>query len=310
MRPVELSPLVYAELYGRLAADGSRQEALAERLEQIELNGEWLGKASAAYRAKWKDEVSKRQADPAYELIVTSPEHAELASWIMAPLRTSGSSYDLDQELRKAVLDRATRELPGQPDPAALLAAFHPSVTCWILGMVVGSFDLTVPVVPAYLPADEHICDAYEGLVRHAEHLGDVAEPWTEMLGTSTIWRGTGICEALRPDQGGQAKSITALFAEAKHYLPEHLWKQWFSHFRGFVDRRDVLSHVAPKDGGITFAQARATALTSSQVRPTLAAIALFICQTAARELAETMSSNVARPGVWDALRWDVEVYS
>jgi hypothetical protein len=304
----ELSPLVFSELYRLLAQDRTRSDPLAERLAGIELDHDWLGQVADEYGAKWIEEVSLSAADPNYAMSGLSEEHALLASWILAGLRSTGSSLDLSAELNRNVLTRAIADLPGSPNPAELPATLNPSVTSWILGMVVGRLDRTLPVVPARLPSDPHVAGAYLGLVEHVVHLGDVPAPWSEMLGTSTIWRGTGIAEALTPDIIGQQKSINALLGEARHYIPEHLLKRLITHFHGFVDRRDVLSHILPKKGGITFQQATQTALTWDDIRLTLVAITQFVCQQVATELTESPASRAVRPDTWDYLRYEIMV--
>src|ERR1700742_3064297 len=109
----ELSPLVFAELYRSLGADNGRAEALEERLGQLGLDHQWLADAAELYEAKWVSLLS-RATGPG-DLVALTADHALLASWILAGLRQSGSSYEFGNELRQRVTERAFAELVPRP---------------------------------------------------------------------------------------------------------------------------------------------------------------------------------------------------
>jgi hypothetical protein len=176
----ELSPLVFTVLY-RILADGQEyQELLSDRLAEIEQESEWFAEAAERYEKTWQGQL--KQAATSNDLNGLSDTNARLASWIIAALRTTGTSYDLGEKVRKKVTERALDEMPDPP--AILPSQWCPEVMGWTLGMVVGSVDQHLPVVPAMLPADPNVSAAYEGLVEHVLHLGDTQAPWPEIFGT------------------------------------------------------------------------------------------------------------------------------
>ncbi|MBM7510288.1 hypothetical protein JOE61_004102 [Nocardioides salarius] len=297
----ELSPLVFAELYRKLASEGSCAELLEERLAEVGWELSWLDEAAQRYEATWQGSL-KVAAGPG-DLVAVGAEHAVLASWVLAALRGSGSSYDFGDELRVAVTTRALAEIPSAP--MELPNQWKPVVVGWTLGMVVGAVDQNLPVAPARLPTDDNVRAAYEGLVEHVLHLNDVPAPWPEMAGTSTFWRGTGLAEGMQPEAADGQQAITQLVIEVRRIVPEHMGRQIGQHFTQFAERRNTLSHVADKPGKPRFVDVKEQARDWSQIRLTIMGITQFLCSQIALELTES-AGRVVREGTWDDLKWEL----
>jgi hypothetical protein len=297
----ELSPLVFAELYRKLANDDSSAELLEERLVEVGWELSWLDEAAERYEATWQGNL-KVAAGPG-DLVAVGDEHAVLASWMLAALRGTGSSYDFGDELRTSVTTRALAEVPSAlPE---LPSQWKPVVVGWTLGMVVGAVDQNLPVAPAKLPTDDNVRAAYEGLVEHVLHLNDIPSPWPEMIGTSTFWRGTGLAEGMQPEAADGQQAITQLVIEVRRIVPEHMGRQIGQHFTQFAERRNTLSHVADKPGKPRFVDVKEQARDWSQIRLTIMGITQFLCSQVAQELTES-ASRVVREGTWDDLKWEL----
>ena len=297
----ELSPLVFAELYRKLADDRSFAELLEDRLAEVGWEGSWLGEAADRYEATWQGNL-KIAAGPD-DLVAVGADHAVLASWVLAALRGNGSSYDFGDELRTSVTTRALAEVPASPPE--LPSQWKPVVVGWTLGMVVGAVDQSLPVAPAMLPTDDNVRAAYEGLVEHVLHLNHVPSPWPEMVGTSTFWRGTGLAEGMQPEAANGQQAITQLVIEVRRILPEHMGRLIGQHFSQFAERRNTLSHVADMPGRPRFVDVKEQARDWSQVRVTVMGITQFLCSQVALELTES-ASRVVREGTWDDLKWEL----
>lgn len=300
----ELSPLVFSELYRLLAADSARADAIDERLAGIGLDHEWVEEAAEMYEAKWNSLVS--YANSIDDLVAHSADHAVLATWVLAGLRRSGSSYDFGNELRNRVTERVMTAL--EPPPADVPSQWCPVVVGWTLGMVLGNIDHELPIAPAWLPGDVNVRAAYVGLVKRVLHLADVAPPWPEMMGTATFWRGTGLAEELRPDAANGAAAITDLILEVRNAAPDHLGRRIGRHFEPFADQRNTLSHIADKPGKPRFIDVKELAREWPQIYLTIAGITYFICAEISGELTES-AGRVVQPEMWDELKWDVMVY-
>jgi hypothetical protein len=300
----ELSPLVFSELYRKLARDDSYADLLEDRLAEIGRELSWLTETAERYEATWQS--NKKAATGADDLIALGTDHALLASWVLAALRGSGSSYEFGDELRTAVTTRALAEIPGAP--AALPSRWKPVVVGWTLGMVIGALDQNLPVAPAMLPTDDNVRAAYVGLVEHVLHLGGMQSPWPEMLGTSTFWRGTGLAEAMQPEAANGQQAITQLVMEVRRILPEHMGTLIGRHFSQFAERRNTLSHVADMPGRPRFVDVKEQARDWSQVRLTIMGITQFLCSQIALELTES-ASRAIRSGTWDELIWELVIF-
>lgn len=306
-----LSPLVFGALYRLLATDVSAQDLLEDRLRGIELELDWLTAASDAYDEKWDDH--RRQLDSGVrpeDLDRLDPSHAILASWTMAALRARGSSDDFNAGLRSKIFQRL--ESDGvDPISFSRREEHCPVVFGWTLGMVVSNdVDLNFPAVPAKPVKNEHIAAAYEGLVIHVAALRTAAEPWPDLLGTSTLVRGAGLAEALRPEAGSARAAIEALLRETARYVPLGVQTTLANHWvrSHLVEKRNAVVHITPTSGGgLAFLDAMHPADTWMKVRPTVQGVAQFIFQEVARELAEEPSE--VRPGLWDQLEWDLKVW-
>jgi len=295
----ELSPLVFSELYRLLAADQGNVDALAERLHQIDLDRDWMTGAADSYDAKWQHE---RGRDAGFTL---SSAHALLASWILASLRHTGSSIDLSTVLATRVRSRYFDEVP---DATTVPPSLQSGVVAWTLGKIVGDIDQRLPLVPAHWPDDTELSAAYRGLVEHTVHLGEILGPWPEMVGTSTIWRGAGIAEALRPSAAGPEQAINTLMAEARSVLQEYEWEQLRRHWIGFIEARNALTHVAPVTGKLKFTDSRDRARNWEDVRLTVFGITQFVCLEVSGELTSS-ASRCVRPDSWEELTWELGLY-
>ena len=146
----ELSPLVFAELYRMLAGDRQlRAELLDDRLGEIGCDVSWLEERQPAYEKTWQGNL--RVATCVDDLITLGPDHSLLASWVLAPLRASGSGYEFGDDLHGAVTRRALTEITGRSrgvaEPLeACRRRMDPGHGRWC-----GRPDL--PVAPAMLPA-------------------------------------------------------------------------------------------------------------------------------------------------------------
>lgn len=195
-----LSPLVYAELYRLLAADKQRYDDIEERLSEIGYAPAWLSTAADAYDQYWAMQLELTGAEGVGNISVGSAEHALLATWVLAGLRNTGDDNTLSSALRANVHRRAVSGIPDLRMP--LPSVLNPVIYGWTLGKVVSLSSTDVPVEPvalASMPDDDNLVAAYLGLVNHVLALEGMAEPWPEMMQTSTYWRGYGIAEALKP---------------------------------------------------------------------------------------------------------------
>lgn len=299
-----LSPLVFSELYRGLAGDIDLRELLDERLSGIGLERAWLAEAAGIYEAKW---VANRGTFAATEdTHALSNEHALLASWLLAPLQFRKPSVDFDTALKKVVTQRALDELDG--NVTVLPTAFKPAVSSWQLGMVRGHIDSGLPLALAYLPRDKNVSAAYEGLVEHVLLLEKHHEPWPEMLGTATLWRGTGLAEGIQPDSRDAQEAVKQLLSESRHSLPEYMAESLARHFSPITERRNVLSHVADLPGKPKFYELTTVADDWTKVRMTVFGITHFVCSLAAKELNDE-SSGLVHDNYWQNAAYELEVW-
>lgn len=307
-----LSPLVYSVLYRRLADDGDAHAALEPRLAEIELDLEWLDSAAEAYGRKWASNLELLNTGvPGDESQRLDPSHAVLVSWILTALRRRGSSDDFSTATRSEILGR----LDAAGDDVSNLGGreeFSPVIVGWTFGMVVqNDLDLNLPAIPATPIKNKHIAAAYEGLVRHVAALRLEAEPWPDLVGTSTLIRGVGLAEALRPEEGSARSAIRTLLRESARYVPSPLQATLANHWDqgDIIGNRNAVVHIMPtSSGGLPFLDVMNRADNWHKIKPTIQGVTQFIFQEVARELADEASE--VHPGIWDRrLRWDVEVW-
>lgn len=303
----ELSPLVFAVLYRTLADDKDKthQDFLAERLAEIDWEPEWLTEAAERYEQVWQGQLE--QAATADDLVGLSDENALLASWIIAALRTTGASYDFGDKLRNDVTARALKEIPTAP--ASLPSQWCPEVVGWTLGMVMGTVDRRLPVAPALLPADPNVKAAYEGLVEHVLHLGEIPAPWPEILGTCTYWRGTGLAEGLKPEARDGKDAIKQLIIECRYAVPDYLGQRLSQHFEHFAETRNTLSHVADMPGRPRFVDVKEQARDWDQIYLTVLGITQFLGLQVSAELLASATRSV-RTETWEHLQWELSYYT
>ncbi|MBN9632780.1 MAG: hypothetical protein J0I18_19605 [Actinobacteria bacterium] len=307
-----LSPLAFSILYRGLADNAALHDDLEPRLAEVELDLEWLDSAAESYGRKWADNAARLSsglsADATERLDAT---HALLASWILTSLRGGGSSDGFSADLRTEILGR----LDGDGLDARELGIreeFSPVVVGWTLGMVVqNDIDLYLPAIPATPIKNKHVAAAYEGLVRHVAVLKLEAEPWPDLIGTSTLVRGVGLAEALRPEAGSARAAIAALLRESARYVPSPVQTALANHWdRGdIISKRNAVVHIMPtSSGGSAFLDVMNPADSWDKIKPTVQGITQFVFQEVARELAEEPSG--VHSGIWDQqLKWDVEIW-
>lgn len=279
----ELSPLVYTELYRLLAADEARRDVLEERLAEIGYDHVWLGTAADAYNEYWEAWLKLAGADSVSSLAPPSDEHALLATWILAGLRTTGDDRELGSALATNVLRRAIAEVPGLTAP--LPPVLSPVIVGWTLASIIGSPPYDWPIAPAALPDDVNLRLAFIGLTHHVLVLEGMAEPWPEMMQTSTYWRGYGIAEALKPATGEGSPAIQELLKESRPLLPQYLSTQLNRHFSGFGQRRNALSHVTDDSRRERFVDVVAITRGWEDLRMTVLGLTQFVCQEVSRSL-------------------------
>lgn len=300
-----LSPLVYAELYRLLAADNQRHDIIEDRLGEIGYTHAWLGAATDAYDDYWATQLELAGAESVEHISLESAEHALLATWILAGLRHTGDDRQLSSALRTNVYTRAVDEVPDLTMP--LPSVLSPVIYGWTLGRVVSLSASDGPVAPASLPDDENLVAAYQGLVNHVLTLEDMAEPWPEMMQTSTYWRGYGIAEALKPGAGEGGRALLELLAEARPLLSQPVFAQLNTHFSRFGGRRNALSHVTDDARRPErFVDVVADTHGWEHLRVTLRGLTQFVCQEASRLLYEEDLPPALRNDPWDYLAREI----
>lgn len=293
----EFSPIVYAELYRLLSKRRDYAEPLEFRLGAINYSIDWLEEATDAYEAKWTHDLRYLTADSIADFALTQPAHAELATWLLAGLSTRGSCYDLSSDLATAVLERASRDVPGLRSP--LPASLSPAIYGWTLGRIVGDEEL--PAAPATLPSDENARKAFVGFMQHVLLLQTMATPWPEMMTTATYWRGYGIAEALLPEHGNGGMALRQLINEASRSMASSMYSNLSRYFQPFNSLRQAVSHIADDDSRPRFVEVADAIQEWPDLRMAVVGLTQFVFQEVAKELSETPPRSV-RPGVWDTL--------
>lgn len=306
-----LSPLVFSVVYGLLADERAASDALEDRLAAIELDHDWLSAAAEAYDRKWQSEARQLETGSTVDdLLRLDPSHAVLASWVLASLRGRGSSDDFSTDVRAEVLRRLDVQALDA-GASSVREEYNAVVVGWSLGMVVANdVDLLLPAIPAQPVKNEHIGAAFEGLVAHVAALRTTDEPWPDLIGTSTLVRGVGLAEALRPEAGSARAAIRQLLVESARYVPSPVQTALANHWdRGdLIGKRNAVVHIMPTSGGgLPFLDVMNPADDWRKVRPTVQGVTQFVFQEVARELVEEPSE--VRPGFWDQLKWDIEVW-
>ncbi|MCZ7424106.1 hypothetical protein O7607_30405 [Micromonospora sp. WMMA1949] len=308
----QLSPLVFAELYYLLLANGDLGGELGDRLGEIGCDLEWLEARAQDYDAKWCFDAPSLETANADDWAL-SVEHSKLATWLLAGLRNTGVSDELSSNLVDAVQRRMNNDAP-QLDvrPQSL----SPIIRGWTLGMAAGTLDPALPMLLAWYPTDQHISAAYKGLVEQVLHLHGIAEPWPELAGTALYVRTGGLAEALRPApepapgerKRGLQYSIDLLMREAKPQAPLHVWDRLRGNWMDWVDRRNILTHVKPgEDSTSTFEDNAAQVRTWYEIHLTVLGITQFICQEVSLELQESVPPGLRNNDPWEYLQHDVK---
>ena len=280
-----LAPVVYAELYRLLYEDHAG--ILEARLAVLDLEAEWLRDVSDGYRSRWQEliEAQSQYQLPDSSLGLYSPEHGQLATWILAYLLPNGPSDEFSLNLRTRVAESTALAMPerahNQPDESRAV------VIAWTIGQVVGRFDQKLPVILAEAPKETNVDLAYKGLV---EHLASMTEsgPLPEMHGSSTIWRAAGISQGLSPRAKLNLKaSLDELTSIARNVLSPSLHARLQAKWGDFVDARDAFTHLIGGGEFRSFEDAIEMARDREQVRETTLAITTFVCNQIATELNE-----------------------
>ncbi|WP_396902923.1 hypothetical protein [Mycolicibacterium sp.] len=295
----KLSALVFAELYRLLGATTVHSDSLDDRLSQLGYDTEWLVEASEAYELKWRSDAIDIDPDTAEDLALPG-EHSLLASWLLAGLRNAGHSYDFSADLRAAVQRRMGAD--AQPLARFRPPSLSPIIRGWTLGRVVSITDPLLPMVPAAYPSDPHITAAYHGLVEHVLHLELLDPPWPELACTATYVRTGGLAEALRPPPSpppylGLSHSIDLLMSEARRHVPTDVYERLRQNWIRWVERRNVLTHVAPGNGwDRTFSESAEEVRTWEQLELTILGISQFVFQEVSHELLDSVPPVACSP--------------
>ncbi|MDX2680353.1 hypothetical protein [Streptomyces soliscabiei] len=242
-----------------------------------------MATSSGTVRAGWVACLRRSDADSVSSLALPRNEHALLATWILAGLRTTGEDRALGASLAENVLQRALTEVPGLTTP--LPPDLSPVIIGWTLASIIGSSFYEWPVAPAALPDDANIKSAFIGLAHHVLVLEAMEEPWPEMMQTSTYWRGYGIAEALKPAMGQGSPAINELLKESRPLLPQYLSTQLNSHFSRFGPRRNALSHVTDDPSRERFVDVVTVTRGWDHLRLTVLGLTQFVCQEVSRSL-------------------------
>jgi hypothetical protein len=297
----QFAAIVYAELYRVLTSKTVLADSLAFRLDEIRYGTDWLDEAIEAYDAKWTADLQYMSPDTVDDFALTQPDHAVLATWILAGLRNTGQCYDLSNDLSQRVMERVQRDLPGIAVP--LPSALSPVIFGWTLGCVVGSDDL--PAMPAVLPPEENVQHAFLGFMEHVLLLQSMEPPWPEMMSTATYWRGYGIAEGLLPEHGNGGVALTQLKNEASRSMPASMYATLERYFRPFNQRRQSVSHVAQDESRPPFVEVAQTIREWPDLRMAVVGLTQFLFQEVSKELMEAPPRSI-RPGVWDNLQHEL----
>lgn len=298
-----LSPLVFAELYRRLASTSALEESLTFRLQDIHYDMAWLEEAADAYQAKWEYDLQYVDAGNVDDFAVQQPDHALLATWILAGLRNTGPCYDLSSGVAASVLEKATAVIPGLSAP--LPASLSPIIYGWTLGRLIGQDDL--PAVPAVLPEDDNVQAAFVGLVEHVLLLQGLPEPWPEMMCMAAYWRGYGLAEGMRPEEGNGGSALNRLRDEAQPSMEQPEFARLHRHFQPFVSRRHSVSHVATDSSRPSFTEVVETIRDWPDLRATIHGLTQFVFQEVARTLPDDPPPKALRSDPWARLMTELQ---
>jgi hypothetical protein len=280
----ELSPLVYAELYRLLLADDAMRQRVEDRLDDARADASWLGEAERLYRRSWESQIESEAFGDIRKTSPADPRDAQLATWLIAPLRALGSSTQFSADLQREVNLAARVRFPEFND--RLPDQYQASVIAWTLGRVCGELDRSFPVILAEVPDDTHVAAAYEGLLHHVSTLTYGPNPWPEMAGSAVVWRVGGIADGLRPrDPNNLRASLDLLMSALRPVVPPVLYTELNASWNDFVEARNGLTHVAPRDG-LGFADFAKRMRAAEEVRTYVQAATYFVCNEVAMSLA------------------------
>lgn len=300
---VELSHLVFAELYRILAETDAYSDMLEARLNVIELDYSWLRTASELYDAKWHD-ICKGVHEIGEFSHVTS-EHAHFASWILASLRCTGQCSDISIDLRKSVTDRFVKEVPNPP--AQVPSPWKPVIQGWALGMVIGQFDHDLPAIPPTMPEDDNVRTAVEGLIEHILFFNDTSSSWPEVSATAVHWRGSGLLEAMQPEAKDAPEAMRLLLPIIRQYLADYQGQILHQHFSTMVQSRNSLTHIADLPSCPRFVEVVSEWSGQDRIKYTVSGVTQLLFAQYSSTLADPRSIN---PKIWDQLHWDIEIFS
>jgi hypothetical protein len=293
-----LSPLVYAELYRLLATTPALEDSLSFRLEEIDYRFEWLEEAGDTYRAKWEYDLRYADADSIGDVVLQQPDHALLATWILAGVRNTGPCYDFSSNLASRVLESATNDVTGLSFP--LPPSLSPTVIGWTLGKLIGREGL--PAVPAQLPDDDNVRAAFVGFVEHVLLLQTMPEPWPEMMCMAAYWRGYGLAEGMLPGLGSGGPALDQLLREAQLSMERPQYSQLHRHFQHFNRCRQAVSHIADDPSRPSYLEVVETIKDWGDLRMTVQGMTQFVCQEVSKRLADPPIPTSLRRDPWSYL--------
>ena len=109
----QLARVSYLALYEELASDRDFSAAVESRLE--DLGPISLDEIVGAYRLDWRaaTDHSSMVRDPVRALEPLDPQHGAIASWLIAPLRSTGDSTEVGNRARARALALIRHENSG-----------------------------------------------------------------------------------------------------------------------------------------------------------------------------------------------------
>lgn len=299
---VELSHLVFAELYNILAGRKSLSDMLEVRLNSIDLNHSWLREASDLYNAKWHE--IRKDAHSAADFTHLSSEHAHFASWILACLRGTGQCEDISIELRSSVTERFIEEVPCPP--AQPPSPWKPVIQGWALGMVIGQFDHDLPAIPPKMEQDASVCAALEGLIEHLLFINNACSSWPEVSATAVHWRGSGLLEAMQLEAQNLPDAMRLLIPTIRQYLSDSQGRILGQHFSTMVQSRNSLTHIADLPSCPGFVDVVSEWSGEHRIKNTVRGVTELLFAQYSSTLADPRSIN---PKIWEQLHWEIEIF-
>lgn len=287
---VELPPAYYSLLYRQLSESVEFRQILEDRLLEIGETLDFLDELADLY-------------DNAFSgpFVVLAPAHAIFASWIMAPLRSLGSSDNFQSELNRQVH-------AAFPQEVLQSNGNRPYILAWVLCAVQGKLQNDLPLTFPIEFTDPSVHAAYRGLSEHLSLVLANESGRSELMMNSILWRVSGILEgmvaSLTNERYSPKQSYSALEKSNNQVLGPMRLTGWQT-YNEVGDYRNVLTHMSGQDN-VTFLQASEKGRQEESLQDYVS-LARMIARFVAAET-NTILLSIPLPGeaAWDNLRWDV----